>query len=44
MEKCWKERKKTDKPYVAVLLYTVQPVIHVPDVCTKFQNPRSISS
>ena len=25
-----------------ILLYTVQPVI--PDVCTKFQNPRSSSS
>ena len=34
--------KRTDKPYVAILLYTVQPVI--PDVCTKFQNPRSSSS
>ena len=35
--------KGTDKPSVAdFFLYTVQPVI--PDVCTKFQNPRSRSS
>ena len=32
----------TDKPYVADSLYTVQLVI--PDVRTKFQNPRSSSS
>ena len=31
--------KGTDKLF---LLYTVQPVI--PDVCTKYQNPRSSSS
>ena len=34
--------KGTDKNMWLILLYTVQPVI--PDVCTKFQNPRSSSS
>ena len=41
-EKEKRTNKVTDKPYVADSLYTVQPVI--PDVCTKFQNPRSSSS
>ena len=34
--------KGTDIHMWLILLYTVQPVI--PDVCTKFQNPRSSSS
>ena len=34
--------ERTDKPYVAVSLNTVQLVI--PNVCTKFQNPRHSSS
>ena len=34
--------KGTDKPYVADSLNTLQLVI--PDVCTKFQNPRHSSS
>ena len=35
-------KKGTDKPYMADSFIQVQPVI--PDVCTKFQNPRSSSS
>ena len=49
MEKnSWKERKKKGqiKALIShmwlILLYTVRPII--PDVCTKFQNPRSSSS
>ena len=34
--------KGTDKQYVADSFYTVQLVI--PNVCTKFQNPKSSSS
>ena len=47
MEKFIRKKEKwtnkgTDKPYVADFYYTVQLVI--PDVCTKFQNPRHSSS
>ena len=41
-----KKEKRTKKELIShmwlILLYTVQPAI--PDVCTKFQNPRSSSS
>ena len=41
-----KEKKGQIKGLIShmwlILLYTVQPVI--PDVCTKFQNPRSSTS
>ena len=37
-----KTNEETDKPHVADSLYTVQLVI--PDVCTKFLNPRHSSS
>ena len=47
MEKLLERKKKKQiKGLIShmwlILLYTVQPVI--PDVCTKFQNPRSSSS
>ena len=47
MEKLFERKKKGQiKELIShmwlILLYTVQPVI--PDVCTKFQNPRSSGS
>ena len=47
MEKCIVKKEKwtnkgTDKPYVADSLIHSTSII--PDVCTKFQNPRSSSS